>query len=378
MDLNFLDKTSAVTPLLVRLYDSQKLHSLANDEKPLARAELTSAVSELLEMELSPKESELIADILIGLMRQAEKDLREALAERLAVLDNVPLRLILQLANDEISIAAPILSKSRVLGDVDLIYIIKSKGADYWQAIARRKDMSDQIINMLADTRDLGTAIELAENTNIALTQHALTVLSDLAQKSDALAAPLLRRDEVTPELAKALFEYVGEEIKAQISVLYGIEANSVITAMDDIVTEMAASGEATNQFVPSETMIKAAERYKQKGLLTSKLMIGTLRRGQIAAFIAQFSKYTGLPVQTIVEILSQASGQGLAIACKAFGIEKEDFVSIFLLSNRVRNHGQMVQINDLNKAINYYGHIKVEAAKNIIENSLSEELAKQ
>ena len=92
MDLGFLDKSSNVTPLLVRLYDSQKLHGLAQDEKPLARAELTSAVTELLEMDLSPRETELIADVLIGLMRQAELDLQvtRGVVAAVASLDAIP------------------------------------------------------------------------------------------------------------------------------------------------------------------------------------------------------------------------------------------------------------------------------------------------
>ena len=128
MDLSFLDKSSDVTPLLVRLYDSHKLYGLAKDKKPLARAELMSIISDLLGMNLSPRESELIADVLIALMRQAEKDLRQALAERLSMLEKAPLRLILQISHDEIEIAAPVLRNSAVLGELDLIYIIKSKG----------------------------------------------------------------------------------------------------------------------------------------------------------------------------------------------------------------------------------------------------------
>jgi hypothetical protein len=112
MDLSFLDKSSDVTPLLVRLYDSHKLYGLAKDKKPLARAELMSIISDLLGMNLSPRESELIADVLIALMRQAEKDLRQALAERLSMLEKVPLRLILQISHDEIEIAAPVLRNS--------------------------------------------------------------------------------------------------------------------------------------------------------------------------------------------------------------------------------------------------------------------------
>ena len=377
MDLSFLDKSSNVTPLLVRLYDSQKLDGLAKDEQPLARAELTSAVSELLDMDLSAKESELIADVLIGLMRQAEIDLREALAERLAILDNVPLRLILQLTNDEISVAGPVLKNSPVLGDMDLIYIIKAKGPDYWREIAKREHISNQVMNLLTDTGDLQTAIELAKNNNIILTEHALGTLSDMAQNSDELAMPLLRRDEVTEDIAKALYKFVGQEIKTFIAKEYGITEGSIVDAVDDVMIELVEATEAVSEFAPSISMLKASERYKSKGLLTIKLMLGTLRRGQLQAFVSHFSKFTNLDPKTTLEILSQPSGQGLAIACKAFEVSKEDFVSVFLLTNRIRNKGRMVDLNDMTKAINYFNRIETKVAQGILENSLDKELSK-
>lgn len=371
MDLGFLDKASVVTPLLVRLYDTQRLHGLAKDEKPLARVELVSAVTELLDMELSPKESELIADVLIGLLRQAEMDLKQALAARLAVLDNVPLRLVLQLVNDDIDVAGPMLRQSPVLGDLDLIYIIKSKGPAHWQAIAARQEMSHQVMNLLVDTGDFETAMVLAGNGKIRLSEHVLTVLSDMAQRSDVLALPLLRREEVSQALARRLYQFVGEEVKAFIRARYSISGSSVAEAVDEIVLEMVdAAVEDAGEFVPTVAMLKAAERYREKGLLSIKLMLGALRRGQIQSFVAQFSYYCALPPRTILEILMQPSGQGLAVACRALEVSKEDFVSIYLLTNRLRNQGRMVDMKDITKAISYYDRIKPEVARDIIGNS--------
>ncbi|MDB5490479.1 MAG: hypothetical protein JWO78_328, partial [Micavibrio sp.] len=124
-----------MAPILVRLYESQKLYSLASDETPAARAELTGAIAALLEKDLPVGERELVSDLLINLMRQAEKDLREALSERLSTMEHAPLRIVLHMANDEISIARPVLRHSPVLSDLDLMYIIKSKDASYWQEI---------------------------------------------------------------------------------------------------------------------------------------------------------------------------------------------------------------------------------------------------
>jgi len=371
MDLGFLDKTSRVTPLLVQLYDSERLGRLTKDQKPLARAELVSAVSQLLDMDLSPRESELIADVLIGLMRQAESDLRSALAERLATLENVPLRLILQMANDDIAVAGTVLRQSPVLGDLDLIYLIKAKGAEYWRAIAQREKMSHQVMNLLVECGDFETALNLVRNTKISLSEHALTVLSDLSQKSDDMAVPLLRRDDVPRDLAKSLYQFVGAEVKAFIRAHYNITESEVLDAIDDVIVDMIDCTEVTDEFAPSAAMLKAADRYKEKGLLTINLMLGTLRRGQIGAFIAQYSRYTSLSPKTILDMLSQISGQGLAVSCKACGIAKEDFVSIFLLTNRLRNQGRAVDLADMTKAVSYYNRITPDMAKHIMGNSV-------
>jgi uncharacterized protein (DUF2336 family) len=371
MDLSFLDKSSQVTPLLVRLYDSHKLYGLAKDKKPLARAELTSAVSELLEMSLSPRESELIADVLIGLMRQAEMELRQALAERLSIMDNVPLRLILQIANDEINVAGSVLRNSPVLGDLDLIYIIKAKGADYWRAIAARKSISNHVMNVLAETRDFDTAMALVQNNNITLTNHVLVALSDLAQQHDVLATPLAYREEMTSEIAARLYKFAGDELKKYITENFTISASEIERTIDDIVLDLVDSGSAS-EFEPSNALLKAADRYKEKGLLTVQMMIGTLRRGQISSFVAQFSRFSGLSPKTIEDVLTQPNGQGLAVACKAFNIVKSDFVSIYLLTSRVRTRGKMVDVQDMTKAVEYFNRIKPEIAQGIMRNSLA------
>jgi uncharacterized protein (DUF2336 family) len=370
MSLNFLDKSSSVTPLLVRLYDSQRLDGLASDKGAGAKAELISAISELLEMELSPRESELVADVMIGLLAQAELDMRQALADKLAALDNVPLRLILQMASDDISVADSILRRSKILSDLDLIYIIKSQGEDYWQSIAQRESINDPVMNILVDTADMDTAIKLAENQKITLNEYALSALSDMAQGSEKLARPLLRREEVPDTVAQKLFQFVGAELKAYIKSEYGIEQGSIAEAVDEILLDFIDSAQPQHEFSPSSAMLKDAMRQKQKGLLTTRLMLASLRRGQIMPFVAQFSSFTGLDVSSVLEILGQSSGQGLATSCKAYDISKEDFVSIYLLTNRIRNKGSMVELTDMSRATRYYEKMSKDIALDIIKNS--------
>lgn len=358
MNLGFLDNTSKVTPLLVQLYDSQKLHALANDEKPLARKQLTSAVVELLEMQVSPREADLIADILIELMRQAEVDLRQAVSERVSTMDNVPLRLVLQIANDEIVVADPVLRRSPVLCDLDLIYLIKSKTPEYWRSIAQRKDLEAPVIYSLANTKDKETCMNLVENDNIEIPSRSYVTLADFAQDTPEMAQSLARRTDIPSELKSTIYRMVGSALKETLPQNAAIE-----TEISEVVEEMASDVVET----PSDATMNAAQRMKEKETLTTDMMVSALRRGQFATFTAQFATYTGQNPDVVASILKQKTGQGLAVSCKAAGIEKYDFVSMFLLTHKMRSTTRMADVSELGRAVEYFNRIDKDMAQKIL-----------
>ncbi len=370
MSFNMLESTPEVAPLLVRLYDTHKLYGLAKDENPDARSELTGVMVDLLKVRLNDNEKELITDVLMTLMRQAETDLRMALADRLAVMDNVPLRMVLHLANDDIIVADPVLRQSPVLQDMDLIYIIKAKGPEHWRAIARRDSISTGVVDSLAETRDLATAVILAENEGITLSEKTLGIMTTMAMSSDVLARPLLMRNDIPSEAAAKLYGYVGQELKKYIHEHYTPDVAHVLdVALKDITTEFRQV--SVQRFIPSEQMIAAAEILMEKGSLKSQTLIQALRRGQYAYFIALFSVWCGLSTTTVQQILRQESGQGLAVACRATSIVKNDFLNIYLLTNRVRNGGiRVVNQGDLAGALRYFEKVTTAQARKILSQS--------
>lgn len=364
MTLQTLEKSSKVTPLLVRLYDTQRIQLLLEDKEPSARAELIGAVAALLEVELSIREQELLADVLINLVRQAEIDMRQALAERLSVMENVPFRLILHLANDAIPVASPILQKSPVLSDLDLIYIIKSRGPDYWEAIAGREGLSKQIIDILSDKRDPLTAIQLSKNTRTRLTRHAMVVLADMARSSDRLAKPLLLRRELPASMVKELYEYVGQELKDMISAYYGygVTPRNVTNDLDDLIIEFA--GPEKLKYIPTEAMITVADKFVRRKELTFELCLSVIQRGQIASFIALFARYTGLSIEKTYAAIKDSKGYKLALICRAFGIQKNSFSTIYRMTERLRSGNRMIDQKALNRVLTGFNNIRPEMAQ--------------
>jgi len=366
MDPRLFEQAPEIAPILVRLYDSHRLYSLAKDGTPLARAELTGAVVELLDKDLAPREQELISDVLISLLRQAEQDLRQAIAERLAVMDAAPFRVILHIANDDIDVAAPVLRNSPVLSDLDLLYIIKGKTTEYWQAIAGRKFISENVMNVLVETKDLNTLIALSKNDNIRLTRKALNVMGDVAETSEDLAQPLLMRVDVPEDLARRLYAFVGQEMKRYIRDYYGLHDLAALSAVDDIVLEFATSDEHAS-FMPSPSVIEAADLYVRTGRLNLQTIMDVLHRGQITTFVAMFSRYSGMDYGRIHDILADPSGKVLAILCKALDITKSDLSRIYLMTQRVRSTNRLVDHKDMLRCLSVYDRVTSEKAREMI-----------
>lgn len=354
-----------VTPLLVELYDTHRLYQLAGDNAPAARRELCEIVSDLLVSSERPAEKELIADILISLIRQAEYDLKRALADRLSVMEDAPLRLVLRLAEEEIGIAGPVLRYSKVLNDLDLLYLIQSHDSSYWQAIAARERLGAPVAEKLAETRDMDTARVLAGNESAELTPAAQSILADLACQDESIARPLLHRAELPTDIARRLYAYVADDLRSFIETEYNLKATEIRENIADVMNEFASVPE--DGFRPTAAMIRAASVFAEKGQLNVALMLATLKRGQVASFVAQFSKFCGLPVSVVMSMLQQPQGQGLAICSKLYDVSRDDFVSIFLLTRRVVRPEASFDHRDLNRAITYYDRINKNVAERLI-----------
>jgi uncharacterized protein (DUF2336 family) len=365
---NLLNSSPEAEYLLVQLYDKHRMYGLAKDRDPRARGELTDIMSDLLKVQLNLTETELVVDVLVSLVKQAEKDLRKAIAHKLSVMDDAPLRLVLFLANDEIEVATPILKHSMVLNDMDLVYIVKSKTPEYWQVIAERANMAPFLVDALAETKDLITAITLTGNKSIELTDNAMSLLGDMAKANDTLARPLLMREEITHALVKDIYNFVGDSLKEHIRNNFDLKSVEFFNNTFNYVKEelMAAK---ENNFTVHPEMVKTAEAHLAKKTLNTRTMLDYLKRGQIATFMACLSVYCGLSVKTVENMLRQNSAQGLAIVCRAMEVQKTDFTNMFLLTSRLRGD-RMVAHTELEKAIRYYDKITYEMARSIVKAS--------
>lgn len=368
-DIAFL--ASSLDEKLVDLHDAARRYTIAGKGDHRLRHRVANAIGQILEHDLTDSERDMVADIVTSLVRQAELDLRQSIAHRVCFMEGVPPEVVLQLAHDEFTVAEPVLEFSPVLTDMDLLYIIKSKPAEYWHAIARRKLLDVSVVDALVGVRDDSTAVNLLLNDAVELKTSALEAFAELTKYSDKLAEPLLRRKELPQKIAMDLFWHVAAPLRAHILKNFNIPKNKLDEALQDALEDFKDTSEGYHEPKPSKLMIDLAVQYGRADRISDAVLIKTLRRGQTRFFIALMAERTGLGFSTIHEIMRQVGGQGMAVACRAVKIQKENFVSLFLLSRSLTRGDRAVDALELRKAIKYYDALTEEMAVTILANTI-------
>jgi uncharacterized protein (DUF2336 family) len=351
-----MDTTSEVEG--VNILDPKQLLQFAQDTSGEGRSRLATAVSQFFhEHQLNEVEQDLARDILMSLIRQAETDLRQALAERLAAQDNIPVEIVIFLANDEISVSQSVLMHSPVLKDIDLLHVIGSRGQDHWRAIAQRPAISPMVTDRLVDTHDVGTVLNLVDNQRTRLQKGAMKKITRMAMMSETLQAPLLRRPEVDADTAIELYMVVGAALRKEITERFPVGPQDIDRSFELLIQEMTNEARGSSQAQPEMTAI--AKRFHERGEISADLMVKTLRRGQMAFFIALFAQRAEFEPEIVVRMVQKDGGKPFIVACRAIGMMKSEFASIFLLSRGIRTGDKIVDQRELAMALKYYDALK-------------------
>ncbi|NJO34813.1 MAG: DUF2336 domain-containing protein, partial [Rhodospirillales bacterium] len=296
----------------------QQLLQLAREKSEAARSHLFEVMGDLFQEQasvLSAQERALMVDILEKLVREVSHDIRLKLSHRLADLPGTPRELAVLLANDEIDIASPILMRSRALQDADLIEIIHHRSRQHILAVAMRRDLSMSVSDVLVETGHSDVIMALLNNQEATISEKTMAYIVDQSKHVDEFQEPLVHRRDLPRELAVKMCYWVSAAIRQFVIEKFQVDANEFDDTIEPILREQVAKAEAETQ--PAETLTpaeEAARAIKNTGKLTARLMIQTLRRGEVPMFEAMFAQAAELRLALIHRLLYEIGGNGIAI----------------------------------------------------------------
>ncbi len=313
------------------LNDMTRLAQLAVNPQGIGRGEIYLAVASLYRTQgpqLSDRERALMRDILHRLTSDVEMAIRISLAEKLADDPDAPLDLILLLCDDRIEVARPLILRSRKLSDGDLLRLIADADEARQAACAARPHIGEPVTNQLAKSNSESVLVALLRNITARIAQPAFETLVEKSKALPALQEPLVQRRDLPPPLAHRMCDWVSDALKTHIKRHYDIEA----VAIDNAAKKIQA---------PQDENLSAAAKLVEKlataGQLRAGFLIRVLNQGQLDLFEAAFAKLLNLDMANLRRVLYDQGPRSVALACRAVGIDRAVFATVFDLSRQAR-----------------------------------------
>ncbi len=342
--------------------------ALARDHSELSRIQLVGMLADIFlhsDIHLSLREEEQLNELIDLLMFNSTPLVRTLVVKSFVDLNRMPHRIATNLAKDTIDIARPILVSCPTLADADLIHVVENKGGDHALAVAERAQISEAVADALVTTGDVRVMQAVAENLGAHLGLRAMDIVSDAARYSVDLRKPLLSRPEMNTSVAMKLYWWVEQDLRRYTLKRFGISAGQIDQALASTIAAFLDDHayERSNDAVMEQVAIWMEEHQA----VTPQVLPQVLRMGHFRLFNMLLARLTSLPLSLIDTITEEFGGRGLASLCRAIGIDKSGFVSLFLLSRGGRPGEQIVHPRELSYALATFDRMSPAIAKDLL-----------
>lgn len=319
------------------------LLALARNPSTEARERLLMGVVALCDAcpptgEVSP----VLGDIFLTLARQAEREVRKVLSERLAHAEWAPASLVNVLALDEIEIARPILESSPILQDDDLLRVLIEASLEHQITVARRPHLSGRVADAVIDRGEPAVLMALTTNRTAEISTEGVRRLVEHSRRIAALRGPLTRHPLLTETLAEQLYQWVGtalrQSIAARCSVNEEALGKAVYDAVEGIMRPVAVEPEPVDQGERDEMERRLIDKLQSAGQLRAGLLIRAVREKRLSLFAHGLAALGGYGVGQVRTALTASTPEALYYACASVGIDRAVFPTLLVELRKLNN----------------------------------------
>lgn len=343
----------------------QDLESLSLERDSAKRRELLRKITDLFfmtENQQTESDRAVFGSVMERISSELEAEARAELAERLAVVSFAPHNLVRRLAEDEISVARPVLEASTVLTDHDLVTIAQNQGQDHLMAIARRGSLSTVVTDVIVQRGNDEVLTSVASNQGAKFSTQGFETLAMKSASNPELRAELIEREDVPSSIIETIKRNVAEKLKSECRGRFAdIDEAAIDLAVEHRSEKIDFSPLARpTRYTPPEIDVAALF---ERGVLTEKTMKDYADQGKKGELVHALALLTRIDTNMAYHTLYEAEVPALAVLCKAYHFKKESFAA--LLQERIRA-GTLAGDHVLN-ALKRYETLSDETAQRIL-----------
>jgi len=383
---------------------AQALVAAARERSPEARGLLVQGLNELClksGVRLSESEKDLVFEIFQTLLDTVQTSVRAQLSDHLADRDDAPKALVARLARDAIEVAEPVLARSLVLEDQDLIEIVTAEAETHQLAVTRRERLSGALTSALAEGASETVLVALLENDGAVVHEEVMLRIAEDALDRPALHGPLSKRRDLPMRAARRLYGVVGPQLKEAIEErLQEAEARtqaqsdegsgSLSQAMADASARFERNHPAGDERRDARPDAGAPSAGAPPGVtggdpddLTDvarfvsplgghrphpRLLVKALTEGRYDTFETLFGEFAQLNAGGVDRILNRAGPEALAIACKAGGMDSQAFGEVLARVMDQDAPEEAARTATFRKTMGYFERIDAAGAARVLQ----------
>ena len=342
----------------------QDLEALSVERDAGKRHELLRRVTDLFfitEQQQSDSDRQVFGGVMERVAFELEIEARAELSRRLSSTGFAPYNIVRRLAEDDIEVARPVLERSKVLGDADLVDIAYSKGQGHLMAMTRRESLSSAVTDVIVQRGDDDVLVSVAANPGADFSAKSFDRMAARATDISALREKLVERSDVPSEIVEQIKQNVAEKLKREFS-----SQHADISSLEiEHVVELQ-SGKVDFSTIGQDPRYGALKvdvhDLQKKGLLTQEKIREFAENAMKAELVHSIAIKAAIDPDIAYHTLYEAEVPALAVLCRANHFNRETFGTI--LQERVRSTGLSADL--VVSAMKRYDALNDETAQRI------------
>jgi uncharacterized protein (DUF2336 family) len=274
------------------------------------------------------REQALYAEVALRVLGEITTEDRAAFSDSIADEAALPGSVVRHLAHDEVEVASPVLSRSPVLTDEDLVAVARSATQEHLHAISNRPTLSETVTDTLVEHGDRNVVCAVTVNPGARFSIGGLTTVTERSANDEEMRSNLLRRAD--------LRELLVEKVLPMVSSDYADRLRGMIDNADDETIGRAV--DAAQSTIEAERSGEARRRLETR-MIIREIENGTRHIDDAIVYLADqartvdivmmISRLTDIAEKLVRNVLFKPDNEPVAIIARALGASATGFKAL-------------------------------------------------
>src|SRR5882724_4482531 len=263
-------------------------------------------------------------EVIGRLASEIEVAARTQLAQRLARIDNAPIKIINKLAfDDSIDVAGPILRYSERLD-------VRTKSQSHLLAISKRNSIAIPVTDELVARGNQKVVSSVAANKGARFSNFGFLNMIKRSENDSILAEQLGLRKDIPRHLFQQLIAKASDDVKKKLARERPDIASQILSSVTDVTGALHSKfGPASKNYFTAKRVVARKHQY---GNLTENSILEYARSRKVEETTVGLSLLCSLPVDVVERALIENNREMTLILAKALDFSWETTMSLLFL----------------------------------------------